>query len=237
MKMIIANHKMNLSYKEILDYINYFKKYNYFNIYYAPSSLYLNLFVQSDLKTVSQDVSAYDSGAYTGDNAAFQLKSMQVNYCIVGHSERRKYYNDNVLVNQKVKRLLENDIVPILCIGESKEDRQNGDLEKILSSEIDMAFSDLNKDDISKIIIAYEPLWSIGTGIIPSNDDIKKTISFIKKYVNKRYDTNNYVLYGGSVNGNNIEILEKINNIDGYLVGGCSIKKEEFNNLIQKVNR
>lgn len=223
---------MNLTFDEINDYINFFKGKNYENVIFAPSSIYLTKFVEANLKTASQDVSFASTGAYTGDLSAMQLKSIGINYSIVGHSERRKYYSDDKYVNDKLKELLNNKIVPILCIGETKEEKDNGVTLDILKKELDDAFKDI---DIENIIIAYEPIWSIGTGVIPTNDDIEKTISFIKKYVNEKYHTNNKVLYGGSVSNKNIEELERISIIDGYLVGGCSIKKDDFNTLINNV--
>lgn len=223
---------MNLTFDEINDYINFFKGKNYENVIFAPSSIYLTKFVEANLKTASQDVSFASTGAYTGDLSAMQLKSIGINYSIVGHSERRKYYSDDEYVNDKLKELLNNKIVPILCIGETKEEKDNGVTLDILKKELDDAFKDI---DVENIIIAYEPIWSIGTGVIPTNDDIEKTISFIKKYVNEKYHTNNKVLYGGSVSNKNIEELERISIIDGYLVGGCSIKKDDFNTLINNV--
>ena len=234
MKLVVGNFKMNLTLSEVNEYIDYFKNKNYPNVVFAPSSIYLSRFVENNLKTSSQDVSFMNIGAYTGDISASQLKSIGVKYSIVGHSERRKYYSDDKYVNSKLKELINNGITPILCIGETKEEKDNGITLDILKNEINMAFNGLS--NLDSIIIAYEPIWSIGTGVIPTNDDINETISFIKDYINKKYNTNNKVLYGGSVSNKNINELEKINVIDGYLVGGCSIKKEDFDLLINSVN-
>ncbi len=234
MKLVVGNFKMNLTLSEVNEYIDYFKNKNYPNVVFAPSSIYLSKFVENNLKTSSQDVSFESMGAYTGDISASQLKSIGVKYSIVGHSERRKYYSDDKYVNSKLKELINNSITPILCIGETKEEKDNGITLDILKNEINMAFNGLS--NLDSIIIAYEPIWSIGTGVIPTNDDINETISFIKDYINKKYNTNNKVLYGGSVSNKNINELEKINIIDGYLVGGCSIKKEDFDLLINSVN-
>ena len=234
MKLVVGNFKMNLTLSEVNEYINYFKNKNYPNVVFAPSSIYLSKFVENNLKTSSQDVSFMNIGAYTGDISAIQLKSIGVSYSIVGHSERRKYYSDDKYVNSKLKELINNGITPILCIGETKEEKDNGITLDILKNEINMAFNGLS--NLDSIIIAYEPIWSIGTGVIPTNDDINETISFIKDYIKKKYNTNNKVLYGGSVSNKNINELEKINVIDGYLVGGCSIKKEDFDLLINSVN-
>ena len=175
-----------------------------------------------------------ENGAYTGDISASQLKSIGVKYTLVGHSERRKYYHDSDYVNKKIICAINNDITPILCIGETKEERDNNLTNIRLKEEIDKAFNNIS--NLSNIIIAYEPLWSIGTGLIPTNNEIFETISYIKEYVKSQYNFDVKVLYGGSVNNNNILELESVNNIDGYLVGGCSLDTNKFLDLINKIN-
>lgn len=234
MKLVVGNFKMNLSMDEINEYINYFRDSNYENALFAPSFLYLDRFIANNLKVASQDVSFAENGAYTGDISASQLNSMGVKYSIVGHSERRKYYDDNRYVNSKIKMLLNKNITPILCIGETKEEREANKVNETLKNELDEAFKDINSN-LDKIIIAYEPIWSIGTGIIPTNREIDETIKYIKNYLNDQYHVNLKVLYGGSVNNTCINELECIKIIDGYLVGGCSIKKEEFKKLIERL--
>lgn len=236
MKLIVGNHKMNLSLSEIEDYIDYFKKKNYSNVYFAPSNIYLLKFIDNNLNTVSQDVSSNKNGAFTGDISASQLKNIGIMYSIVGHSERREYHNDDCLVNSKLIRLLEEGINPILCIGESKEERENNIYLEKLEREIDEAFASIAKEYLSKIIVAYEPIWSIGTGLIPKNSEIEEVIRKIKNYVKEKYFIDVKVLYGGSVNNKNIDNLEAIKNIDGYLVGGCSLKKEDFAALIESIH-
>ncbi len=235
MRLVVGNFKMNLTLDEVNEYIAFYKDKKYDNVIFAPSSIYLAKFVENGLETSSQDVSFASVGAYTGDISASQLKSIGVAHSIVGHSERRKYYEDDKYVNDKLKELLKEGIVPILCIGETKEEKDQGITLTILKNELDEAFKDLTKEEINTIIIAYEPIWSIGTGVIPTNSDINETISYIKGYVEKAYDSHNKVLYGGSVSNKNIDELETVSVIDGYLVGGCSIKKDDFNTLINKV--
>ena len=235
MKLIIGNFKMNLTLDEVNEYLNFFKDKHYENVIYAPSNLYLLKFIENGFKVASQDVSFANIGAYTGDVSALQLKSIGVNYSIIGHSERREYHDDDKYINEKLKMLLENDIIPILCIGETKEERDNKAVLAVLKQEIDDSFKNIDTNKLNSVIIAYEPIWSIGTGVIPTNDDITETVEFIKNYLNEKYNIKLQVLYGGSVNNSNINELEKIPVIDGYLVGGCSIKAKDFKDLIDNV--
>ena len=235
MRLVVGNFKMNLNNDEIINYINYFKGKDLNNVVFAPPSIYLKDFVNNGFTTCSQDVSFASKGAYTGDISAQQLKSIGIKYSIIGHSERRKYYGDSSLVNEKLQRLLEEDIIPIICIGETKEERDNNETFKCLAEEIDTVFKNIDTNCLNNVIIAYEPIWSIGTGVIPTNKEILETISYIKNYIKDNYKLTLSCLYGGSVNNNCIETLENIEVVDGYLVGGCSIKKEDFDKLINNI--
>jgi len=234
MKLIVGNLKMNLLNDDINKYIDEVKKYNFNNVVYCPSNIYLKSFIDENLVVGSQDISAFNNGAYTGEISGSQLANLGVKYAIVGHSERRKRYNDSNFINDKLKRCLENKIKPILCIGESKEEYENNKTFDVLIKQINLALDDI--DNIENIIIAYEPVWSIGTGLIPTNKNIENTIDYIKKYVFNRYSKSLKVLYGGSVNNKNINNFELINNVDGYLIGGCSIHVEDFIDLIKQVS-
>lgn len=235
MRMIIGNFKMNLNSEDIDNYIDFFKEKELHNVVFGPPAIYLERFIKNGFTVCSQDVGFSVKGAYTGDISASELKSIGVNYSIVGHSERRKYYADDRFVNDKIKLLLNEGVVPILCIGETKEERNNSKTFDVLSKEINDALQNIDTNLLNNVIIAYEPVWSIGTGVIPTSDDIFNTIAFIKKYVDETYGISLKVLYGGSVNNDCINNLESISNIDGYLVGGCSIKYEEFDKLIKNV--
>ena len=235
MKLVVGNFKMNLTLEEVNDYISFFKDKKYDNVIFAPSSIYLLKFIENGFNVASQDVSFAKLGAYTGDVSSHQLKSLGVNYSIIGHSERRIYHDDNKYINDKLNRLLEEEIIPIICIGETKEEHVQNITFEVLKNEIDDSFKNIDTNLLNHVIIAYEPIWSIGTGVIPSNNDIIDTISFIKKYTSEKYNINSKVLYGGSVNNSNINELEKISILDGYLVGGCSVKKEDFDRLIRSI--
>lgn len=234
MKIIVANFKMNLLKNDILEYLNYFDKKDS-NVIFCPSNIYLNYFLEKGLHVGSQDVAFEEQGAFTGDISASQLKSIGVKYTIIGHSERRKYYEDDRFINDKLNCSLNNELIPILCIGETKEERDNNETYDVLQNQLNKALNGINNELLSNVIIAYEPIWAIGTGIVPSNQDIYDTIYFIKKFLEKSYNLELKVLYGGSVNNSNIIELETITNIDGYLIGGSSIDYNKFLSIINKV--
>lgn len=235
MKLIVANFKMNLLKKYILEYLNHFDD-KYSNVIFCPSYIYLNYFLEKKLNVGSQDVAFEENGAFTGDVSASQLKSIGVKYTIIGHSERRKYYEDDKYINKKLNCALSNELIPILCIGETKEEREKEKAYDVLTNQLDGALRAVKKNLLSNIIIAYEPIWSIGTGLVPNNQDIYNTIFFIKEHLQKQYNVNLKVLYGGSVNNQNINDLQQINNVDGYLIGGSSIDYNKFLDIIDKVN-
>ena len=228
--MIVAlNNKSNLdknAYKEYLNKLNNVK--TDYTLILCPTYLNIGQTETINAHLGAENVSTKNDGAYTGEVSATQLKSYGVEYTIVGHSERREYQKENFTdINEKVKRLYEEGITPILCIGESKEQRENTDFKKFLEEEISSAIEGLNEEQIKKLIIAYEPIWSIGTGIIPTAEQIIDVFEFIKEKL-----PNTKVLYGGSANVSNIEMLNKIKLIDGYLLGGLSLKPEELQKFL-----
>ena len=190
----------------------------------------MNLFHLQGIELGAQNVSTEDPGAYTGEVSAKDLKASGVQYCIVGHSERRTYQRESLEeVHKKVIKLFENDITPILCIGETKEQREQVLVGSILKEEIETAVSGLTEEQKARLIIAYEPIWSIGTGIIPTNEEIEQVLRFIKGFL-----PNTTLLYGGSANEKNIDTLKQCSLIEGYLLGGLSLKPEELQIFIQK---
>lgn len=234
MKLIVGNFKMNLLNNDIEEYIDEIKKYNFTNVVYCPSNIYLQKFINNNLVVGVQDLSSFESGSYTGDVSASQLKSIGVKYAIIGHSERRKFYQEQEFLLEKVKNAINEDIIPIYCIGETNDEYNNNLTLNVLKKEIDYIFS--VGVDLTNLIIAYEPIWAIGTGLMPSNDEISKVVYYIKDYIYNKYNISIKVLYGGSVNNKNINKLEEIENIDGYLVGGCSIKSDDFIDMINIIN-
>ncbi|MDD5888004.1 MAG: triose-phosphate isomerase [bacterium] len=231
--MIIAlNNKCNLSKKEFELYQKELSniKENDSKLILCPTATYLALYNLSNMELGSQNVSKNNLGAHTGEIAASQLASLNVKYCIVGHSERRNdEHEDLETVNLKVKNLLNNHIIPILCVGETKEEKEKGQTRYLIAEQIKTAIASLTPEEKSKIIVAYEPIWSIGTGLIPTIDDINMVLSLIKEILPM-----SKTLYGGSANDENIDYLKKCKLIDGYLLGGLSLKPEKLQIFINK---
>jgi len=232
-KIYILNHKMNLLSDDIDNYINETNKINKdYNIIIAPSSIYLQQFINKSIhKVCSQNAHHPNSGAYTGEISFSQLKSLGVNYCIIGHSERRNIFNEtDDIINKKISSCVNNNIIPILCVGESKEERENNNQKEKIKKQIQEA---LNNNQIQEIIIAYEPIWSIGSGITPTKEEIQDIANYIYDILNP-YNIKFKILYGGSVDNNNINDILNINNISGVLMGGSSLKNEVLNQIFNK---
>jgi triosephosphate isomerase len=236
-KLVVGNMKMNLSATEINKYLKIIDKKEYNKqVIFCPSNIYLPYFIGNKYGVGIQNISEYESGAYTGEVSALQVSSMKIDYVLVGHSERREYYKEtDDLVRTKLAIALKSKLKVILCIGETEAERDSLSTYKVLKHQLTVALKGMDNEYYKNIIIAYEPVWSIGTGKVPTNTEIEDTITFIKKMVMDLCNTNIRVLYGGSVNDENIEDLNTIPNVDGYLVGGASIKLDKFNKIIEVV--
>ncbi len=228
--IIVLNNKCNLLTDEFIKYQSKLSTIeSNHNLILCPSSLYLTKFYLNNFSLGSQNVSSYYEGAYTGEISASQLQTLNVKYCIVGHSERRKYQKEtNQDINLKISMLLDNGITPILCVGENKNEKEENMTTIKIMNEIKDALVDI--DDYNKVIIAYEPIWAIGTGVTPTAVEIDNVLMQIKKDYPE-----NPLLYGGSVNEKNIEELNESNYIDGYLLGGLSLKVEQFKDFLSKL--
>lgn len=211
-KIIVANHKMYLKNKDVIEYVNVLNNASFnVDLYIAPSNIYLSNFRSKKYNLTSQDISIYNEGAHTGEISAKELKEIGVNSVIVGHHERRINFNeDSQIINKKIQNALKNNMKVILCISEFDT-----------FNELDR---DLKNVDLSNIIIAYEPSYSIGTGKV---DDINKIKEVIDKIKNK-YKTK--VIYGGSVDKENISNIVKI--CDGVIIGKMSINVKYFTELL-----
>ena len=230
-KMFGCLNSLNSLHK-IIKFFKNFKKNKYVKIIYCPPSTLIRP-MSKKLKFTRIEVGAQNCheqdtyGAFTGSINPIMLKSVGAKYIIIGHSENRTEGDTNKLINLKIKSSLKCNLKVIFCIGETLEEKRKKITKKILKKQINLG---LNKIKNKKnIIIAYEPVWSIGTGLIPKTNDLFETIVFIKKTIKDIK-----VIYGGSVNPRNAQDLKSITNIDGYLIGGASQDPNKFIDIIKK---
>ena len=234
----IANWKMfgNLntlnSLHKVNKFLKSFKKNKFVKIIYCPPSTLIRP-MSKKLRNTKIDVGAQNchenekSGAFTGFINSIMLKDVGAKFVIIGHSENRKTGENNKLINLKIKSALKSKLKVIFCIGETLNEKRKRNTNKVLSKQIKLGLKNIKNK--KNILIAYEPIWSIGSGLIPKSDDLFRTINFIKrKYRNYK------VLYGGSVNPKNIHKLKLIENIDGFLIGGASQDSKKFIDIIKK---
>ena len=191
----------------------------------------------TNIKIGAQNMHWEESGAYTGEVSGEMLKCIGVEYVIIGHSERRQYFNEtDETVNKKVKAALRNDLKPIVCVGETLEQREAGKTEEVITSQTKLALEGLTEEQVQNTIIAYEPIWAIGTGKTATAADANNSIKDIRNEIRKNYGQNiaeNVIIqYGGSVKASNAKELFSTSDIDGGLVGGASLKVEEFANIV-----
>ncbi|WP_322949509.1 triose-phosphate isomerase [Mycoplasmopsis cynos] len=237
-KIIIGNWKMNKTFTETVEFLDKFSKIYReksdliaFNLNFGIAMPYTNLaaFKQnkvSDLKLSAQDVSMHNKGAYTGEVSISMLKDLDVEYVVLGHSERRTYHKEtNELVNNKAKIALENGITPIICVGETLQEYEKGLTKEVVKEQIEGSLKDL---DLTKIILAYEPIWAIGTGKV-ATPEIAQDIC---EYIHSITSDDLIVQYGGSVSPKNIAELYQQKDIDGFLVGGASLEPDSFMQLL-----
>lgn len=185
----------------------------------------------------AQNMYYEESGAFTGEISPTMLTDIGAKYVILGHSERREYFKEcDCLINKKVKAALEHDLIPILCCGETLEEREANEHEQKVKDQLEKDLKDVSAEDIEKVIIAYEPIWAIGTGKTASSDDADSMCGYIRSLIADKYGedkaSNIRIQYGGSVKPANVKELMAKENIDGALVGGASLKAEDFKALV-----
>ena len=191
----------------------------------------------TDIKLGAQNMHWEDSGAYTGEISPAMLAEIGIDYVIIGHSERRQYFNEtDETVNKKIKSALKYKIAPIVCVGETLEQREKEIEKDIVKDQVLNALEEIEAEDVKKIVFAYEPIWAIGTGRTASSKDANDMLGFIRETICSKYgeevSSNVRIQYGGSVKPNNIKELMAEEHIDGALVGGASLKVEDFLKLI-----
>ena len=220
------------SLKKVIKFLKIFKKSNRIKVIYCPPSTLIHTMsknvINSKIQVGAQNChESHAYGASTGFINPMMLKNVGAKYVILGHSENRELGETDKLINAKIRAATKSGLKVIFCIGETLGQKRKKITKKILSKQITLGLRKVNKR--KNIIIAYEPVWSIGTGIIPKLDNLFSTINFIKKKVK-----NIKVLYGGSVNPKNINELKLIENIDGFLIGGASQDSKKFIDIIKK---
>ena len=191
----------------------------------------------TNIKIGAQNMHFAENGAYTGEISGKMLKSIGVEYVIIGHSERRQYFNEtDETVNKKIKAAFENELKPIVCVGETLEQRESGKTESIITSQTRLALEGLTEEQVKNTIIAYEPIWAIGTGKTATSEDANNSIKAIRAEIKRLYgdDVADEVIiqYGGSVKSSNAKELFSTSDIDGGLVGGASLKPDEFSKIV-----
>ncbi len=229
--IFVANWKLNGNIEFIKEYYQKLLPNSENCTVICAPDIYLNILEPNNkfLYSGSQNVSFYNLGAYTGELSAMMLKDNEIKFCIVGHSERREFFNENNnMVKQKSINLIENNIIPIICVGETLDEKNKNMTQDVLTEQITNSIPEIS--NYKNTIIAYEPIWAIGSGLTPTLDDIEKVHSFIK---NIKIKFNQFkILYGGSVKASNSRDINNLQNVDGCLVGGASLKVDEFNRII-----
>ena len=243
-KVIAGNWKMNMLPNEAIEYIDKLAPLvkdtknevilcvPYTDLFYA-----LLTAQNTNIKIGAQNMHFAEKGAYTGEVSAKMLKSINVEYVIIGHSERRQYFNEtDETVNKKIKSAFENGLKPIVCVGETLEERESGKTESIITKQTELALDGLTNEQLENTIIAYEPIWAIGTGKTATSEDANNSIKAIRNKIEELYgkDVAEKVIiqYGGSVKSKNAKELFSMSDIDGGLVGGASLDPEEFSKIV-----
>ncbi|MET1057426.1 MAG: triose-phosphate isomerase [Pedobacter sp.] len=249
-KIVAGNWKMNTDYaegialfSEIVNIVRDEKKGDQIAIICAPF-IHLNSLAKLGGETVkigAQNCHQNESGAYTGEISAKMIKSVGCEYVIVGHSERRQYFAESdALLAEKTKIALANGLSPIFCIGETLDERNNGNFFEILKNQLVNGLFVLSAEDFSKTVIAYEPVWAIGTGLTATAEQAQEVHAFIRAEVAAHYDAaaaeETSILYGGSCNPKNAAELFAQTDIDGGLIGGASLKSRDFADIVKTFN-
>jgi triosephosphate isomerase len=250
-KIVAGNWKMNLDYSEgislfseIVNMVRDEKKGDQAVVICAPF-IHLNSLSQlaagaGVVKIGAQNSHQSESGAFTGEISAKMIKSTGAEYVLVGHSERRQYFAESNELSSKKIIAMQNDLTPIFCIGETLDERNNGSYYKVLEEQLAEGLFQLNADDFGKVVLAYEPVWAIGTGLTASPEQAQDIHAFIRSKIEAKYgmtvadDTT--ILYGGSCNPKNAAELFAQKDIDGGLIGGASLKSRDFTDIVKTFN-
>ena len=222
--IVVGNLKTYMTYKDIIEYKDNIPD----NVIICPTSLYIPYFLNHKYEIGIQDISCYDLGSHTGDICALQAKELGIKYALIGHSERRNKETDEE-INKKILKALENNLKVILCVGENKGEDLKNKLQYQLLNDLK------GVTNLDNIIIAYEPIWCIGTGVTPTNLQIEDTINFIQTIIQTNFKGNVKILYGGSVDKNNINTLKQIDNVAGFLIGKASTDCNHLKEIVDSL--
>lgn len=249
-KIVAGNWKMNMDYSEgislfseIVNMVKDEKMGEQIAVICAPY-IHLNSLVQLSsgmVKIGAQNCHQNESGAFTGEISAKMVKSVGCEYVIIGHSERRQYFAESdELLHEKTIMALQNNLTPLFCIGETLDERNNGSYFEVLERQLENGTFTLSADDFSKIVLAYEPVWAIGTGLTASPAQAQEIHAFIRTKIGQKYGDNvanhTSILYGGSCNPKNAAELFAQQDIDGGLIGGASLKSRDFVDIVKTFN-
>lgn len=247
-RFIVGNWKMH---KSIAEAIAYAKKI----VTLGQSSVEIGLAVPftlinpmrealrgSNLLVGAQNMHDFPEGAFTGEISASMILDVGAQFVILGHSERRHLFGeDSAFINRKVKRALDVDLLPIVCVGETLEQRERGATAEVLQEQLTLSLADLSDDQISRLVIAYEPVWAIGTGKSATPEQAQNEHAFCRKFVAQKWGVNASesvrILYGGSVKPDNAAVLMEQLDIDGLLVGGASLDPINFSEIVNRINQ
>lgn len=235
-KLIIGNQKNYMNISDVNKFLKKIEnKINDKKVIICPSNIYIPYYLKNNFRVGIQNIVPDNNKAYTGEITSSQAKRMGIDYILVGHSERRiNFLETDKFINEKVKDALTKNLKVVLCIGETLEEKNLLKTTKIIKKQLLSCLKDI--EDFKNIIIAYEPIWAIGTNIIPSSNDISKASLYIKKVIKNNFGFENIkVLYGGSVSSKNIKELNEINEVNGFLIGKSSIDADEFLDIIEVV--
>ena len=246
-KIVAGNWKMNKVFAEaetliteIADALDEVELINT-EVVLCPPSVYLEMTTdvaeEANFMVGAQNVYPEDAGAFTGEISPLMLKALKVDYCIVGHSERRKYFGEsNEFLLRKVDALLKHGIRPIFCCGELLPEREAGQHFDVVKKQVEESLFHLDAEAFARIVIAYEPVWAIGTGVTASKEQAQEMHAYIRQLVATKYNAktagNTTILYGGSCNGKNAMELFAQPDVDGGLIGGACLKAEEFMQIV-----
>jgi len=247
--LIAGNWKLNNTIKEAIELVTLLKRkltdLQGVDVVVCPPFTALSdvseLLIESDIRLGAQDLYWEDKGAFTGEVSASLIKDAGASFVIIGHSERRQFFHEtNDTVNKKTKAALKNGLTPIVCVGESLAEREANKTFSIIENQLKGAFVNFNAEEIEKIIIAYEPVWAIGTGKVATPDQAEEAHAFIRKEMAKAFGQEVAVglriLYGGSVKSDNISNLMSQVDIDGALVGGASLDANGFADIVKNAS-